>query len=148
MKAKVACLIKGGAISQEEAYRRASGAVGRTLVPGFGLSTCTHAELIKVLDAITGNNRTSPIENRKSSGPPARRQRRPLPLREDGERRPSLGQWMFIRNLAEELRLSDDEFAGICRRATGKDHPTSSRDHQAMVGALKAIKARRLRAGE
>jgi ribosomal protein L22 len=48
--------------------------------------------------------------------------------------------------LEDELRLSPEEFAGIARRATGKEHSSASKDIQKVIEALKAIAARRRRA--
>ena len=48
--------------------------------------------------------------------------------------------------LEEELRLSPEEFAGIARRATGKEHSSASKDIQKIIEALKSIKNRRQKA--
>lgn len=145
MKAKFACLIKSGAITQEEAYRRASQAVGRTLVPGWGLSTCDHQELIRVLDHVSAFVSGSPVPRRSGSQPdrgngePVKRR---LPRRADGETRASLPQYHLVRALQEELRLSDQELAAIARQACRKAHPITARDLAKVAEALKAIKAR------
>lgn len=143
MKAKFALLIKRGTITQERAYELASAAVGRTLMPGFGLSTCTHAELIRILDAVAGKAMSS---RQTAEGRGQRTAARPL--RRDGEARVSLDQARLERELIQEMRLSDDEVEGIFRRATGQYFSSRMSDHHKFVAALESIKRRRLEAAE
>jgi len=136
MKAKFALLIKGGTITQERAYELASRAVGRYLTPGFGLSTCDHRELIRVLDAVTG--KTSHAEPQR-----APRQRVPKDP-PNVVRIATVGQLQKAHGLERELKIGMDESAGIARRATGVAHPRTARQVGKYTEALKAIRQRRL----
>ena len=140
MKAKFALMIKSGAISQERAYELASHAVGRVLVPGFGLSTCDHREILRALDAVVAEVTGKP--QRSTPRLPARRPG-PMPLRRDGEPRATIPQYALVRSMAEELRLSDQELAGVARQACQKEHPITALDLYRVIAALKDIKKRR-----
>jgi hypothetical protein len=162
MKAKFALLIKGGTITQERAYELASRAVGRALVPGFGLSTCDHGELIRVLDAVTGKAQSAERRAPDPSGlesppsgsetPPGRRpgrkpERHALTAMRHAPnvvRIATVGQLQRASSLERELKIGMDEAAGIARRATGVAHPRTAGQVGRYTEALKAIRRRRL----
>ena len=142
MKAKFALLIKGGAITQERAYALASQAVGRTLTPGFGLSTCSHSELIKILDAVTGKAQSA--ERRAPA--PERHALTAMRHAPNVVRIATVGQLQRAASLERELKIGMDEAAGIARRATGVAHPRTAGQVGKYTEALKAIRTRRQRA--
>ena len=142
MKAKCVLMIKSGAISQGEFYRQASVAAGRSLVPGFGLSTCSHSELIRILDAVSGK-----LPAASCQLPAAKRQRPPKDP-PNVVRIATVGQLQKAASLERELKIGMDEAAGIARRATGVAHPRTSKDLARYTEALKSISKRRMRVAQ
>ena len=133
----------GEALTEDVAYRIASGAVGRYLTSEFGWSTCDHGERIKIIDALKrATGQTVAGSRQRAAGS---KRRGPLPRRADGEARASLGQYQFMQALVDELHLSPQEFAGIARQATGKEHSSLARDIGKITEALKAVKRRRMK---
>ncbi len=128
-------------IPEARVYQICSSEVGRILVPGFGLTTCDHRELVRCVDAVKREAGELP-----SLAKTPRAQRTKLPRRSDGATRASLEQYRLMENLKLELRLSEEEFRGIAVQATQKEHSTSARDIGRIIEALKAIKRRRQRA--
>ncbi|MBI4241479.1 MAG: hypothetical protein HY613_07155 [Candidatus Rokubacteria bacterium] len=127
---------------EARAYEIASQAVGRTLQPGFGLSTCTKIELIKIIDRLKAAIGQASGQHRMGPRAPARTGR--APTGGNVVRLGSLAQFQLVQALQEELRLSDEELHGIVRRATGKEQPKRADDLRKIIEGLKAIKIRRL----
>ena len=147
MKAKFALTIKSGTLTQERAYELASQAVGRALVPGFGLSTCTHEELIKVIDAVTRSGvggQGSEVRGRRSGvgGQRPERQRAPKDP-PNVVRLATLESLQLLRTLVEQLRWSTDECNGYFGRACGAAHPRTQVQVQKAIECCKAVIARR-----
>jgi hypothetical protein len=136
MKAKFAMLIKGGQLIQERAYELASQAVGRALVPGFGLTTCTHGELIRILDAVSGKIPHSTFRIPHSRAP--RRADPPNVIRVA-----SVEQFQLARALEAELHIGMDEARGIAMQAGVGPHPRTAMQVAKYTEALKAIARRR-----
>ncbi|MBI4241488.1 MAG: hypothetical protein HY613_07200 [Candidatus Rokubacteria bacterium] len=136
-------IVRSGQITEARAYQVASEAVGRTLQPGFGLSTLTKVELIRVVDALKRAIGQAPGRHCMGSRPAAQTSR--APKGGNVVRLGSLAQFQLVQALQEELRLSDEELHGIVRRATGKEQPKRADDLRKIIEALKAIRERRSR---
>ena len=141
-------IAKGAGMDSDRVHEIGSATLGRALVDGFGMTTCDSRELGRWLEATKVAAGVPPARGQRSEvrGQRPERPRAPRPLRADGQARASLEQYRLMHALEDELRLSPEEFAGIARRATGKEHSSASKDIQKVIEALKAIAARRRRA--
>jgi len=137
---------KSHGIPEARVYQVCSSTVGRVLVKGFGLSTCTHQELIRCVDAV--KREAGEFVTAKAPRPPRPERHAPCAMRlpPNVVRIATVGQLQKARALERELKIGMDEAAGIARRATGVAHPRTSKDVGRYTEALKAIRARRQKA--
>jgi hypothetical protein len=152
-------IAKGAGMDSDRVHEIGSATLGRALVDGFGMTTCDSRELGRWLEATKVAAGVPPARGQRSATrgqrsddrgqrSEVRDQKRPRaqkPLRADGQARASLEQYRLMHALEEELHLSPEEFAGVARRATGKEHSSASKDIQKVIEGLKAIRARRQR---
>lgn len=150
---------KNHGMDSDRVHEIGSATLGRALVDGFGMTTCDSRELGRWLEATKVAAGVPPARGQRSATrgqrsddrgqrSEVRDQKRPRaqkPLRADGQARASLEQYRLMHALEEELHLSPEEFAGVARRATGKEHSSASKDIQKVIEGLKAIRARRQR---
>jgi hypothetical protein len=130
---------KGHAIADTRVYQVCSSMVGRVLVKGFGLTTCTHEELIRCVDAVK-REAGEPVSLAKSPRAPRQRIPKDPP---NVVRLASVGQLQKAHGLERELKIEMNEAAGIARRACGTPVPRTAKQVGQYTEALKAIKARR-----
>ena len=159
-------IAKGAGMDSDRVHEIGSATLGRALVDGFGMTTCDSRELGRWLEATKVAAGVPPARGQRSATrgqrsddrgqrsddrgqrSEIRDQKRPRaqkPLRADGQARASLEQYRLMHALEEELHLSPEEFAGVARRATGKEHSSASKDIQKVIEGLKAIRSRRQR---
>jgi len=136
---------KSHAILEGRVYQVCSSVVGRVLVKGFGLTTCSHQELIRCVDAIKRETGEAPSAQRRAPDP-ERHAPRAMRLAPNVVRIATVGQLQRASSLERELKIGMDEAAGIARRATGVAHPRTSGQVGKYTEALKAIRTRRQRA--
>lgn len=155
-------IVRSGAIAEEDARGRAAAVVGRPMEPGFGLSTLSKVEWIRVVDDLKRAVGQEVGEHRSGPGRSGVRGYEGTRVREDGtggvRERPnartlvpsnvvriaSLDQHQLVRALQDEMHLSEDELAGIARQATGKTAPKTMLDLTKLLNALQAIRRRRM----
>jgi len=135
---------KSHGIPETRVYQVCSSTVGRVLVPGFGLTTCDHRELIRCVDAV---KHEAGLPAASCPLPAAKRQRAPKDP-PNVVRIATTGQLQLARSLERELKLGMDEAAGIARRACGVPHPRTAKQVGQYTEALKAIRRRRMRQAE
>jgi len=135
---------KSHAILEGRVYQVCSSVVGRILVKGFGLTTCTHQELIRCVDAVKRESGEAPSAERRAPDP-ERHAPRAMRSAPNVVRIASVGQLQKASSLERELRIGMDEARGIAKRASGVDHPRTSKDVARYTEALKAIRQRRMR---
>jgi hypothetical protein len=139
LRRRIVLTAKSAGWSTEGLYARASEVVGRTLAPGFGLTTCDEGELRLVLDDVRiSAERRGPATER---GPKTRgRARVPGVVRMASTR-----QLWKIESLREALHLSQDELAGIIGQATrGRTRTVrTSGDAHVTIEALLGVTERR-----
>ena len=152
-------IAKGAGMDSDRVHEIGSATLGRALVDGFGMTTCDSRELGRWLEATkvaagvpaargqrsATRGQRSDDRGQRSEVRDQKRPRAQKPLRADGQARASLEQYRLMHALEEELHLSPEEFAGVARRATGKEHSSASKDIQKVIEGLKAIRARRQR---
>jgi len=137
---------KSHGIPEARVYQVCSSQVGRVLVKGFGLTTCTHQELIRCVDAVkreAGDPGKAQSAERRTPDP-ERHAPRAMRLAPNVVRIATLGQLQKAASLERELKIGMDEAAGIARRACGTPVPRTAGQVGKYTEALKAIRQRRL----
>lgn len=143
-----ACAHQHG-IAKARLYELASGATGRILAPGFGLSTCSDVELGKIVENVKAAAGL-PVGSRQSAGGSEQGPRGSLPTAHcrlptgsNVVRLASIAALQFLRSLVEQARLSEAECAGVFRKACGTAQPKTAAKVFRCTEAVKQIKGRR-----
>ena len=141
---------KSHGIPEARVYQVCSSEVGRVLVKGFGLTTCTHQEMIRCVDAVKREaGDPGKAQSAERRAPEAERHApRAMRLAPNVVRIATVGQLQKAAALERELKIGMDEAAGIARRATGVAHPRTSKDLARYTEALKSISKRRMRVAQ
>ncbi len=135
LRVRIVLTARAAQWADERLYARASAIVGRTLRPGFGLSTCDLGELERIWADVQGQPAAAGPRGPRRSGRRA----------EPGVTRiASVKQLWKIEALRQELHLSEAEIAGILRQAThGRTvRARTAGDAHLAIEALLAIRAR------
>jgi hypothetical protein len=144
--AKLWAMARQAGLDKAAVYELLSAAVGRRLQDGFGLTTCTDAEVAAGAQAVARAAGVPWATGRRAAPARRGRPRAAAALRPDGELRASLPQLQFLRTLTQELHWSEAECHGHFRQACGRAIPQSARDFARCIEMATQVKARRLAA--